>query len=97
MHLSQAPSMPIPALMGAIPGMTKMATFTMRRQIADQGIPPVPGLLDEIVSANGHLWVCRMSVDMRDLVAAQLYDGVKDVISATNFIEIAEGAQIISV
>ncbi|MDR1767872.1 MAG: DsrE/DsrF/DrsH-like family protein [Propionibacteriaceae bacterium] len=95
MHLPQAPMMPVPALMGAIPGMTKIATNMMRRQIADLDVPTVPEMLDQISAAGGHLWACRMTFDMLGLNMADLYDGVEDVISATNFIEIADGAQII--
>ncbi len=95
MHLPQAPQMPLPALMGALPGMTDMATKMMRQQIADLDIPPVPEMLQQIVDMGGHLWACRMSFDMMKLNEADLFDGVKAVISATDFIELSDGAQII--
>lgn len=95
MHLPQAPRMPIPAMLGGVPGMTKMATNMMRKQIADLDVPTVPEMLDQIVEMGGHLWACRMSFDMMALNEADLYDGVGAVISATDFMEISEGAQII--
>ena len=97
MHLTQAPKLPIPALAGAIPGMTKMATSMMRKQIADLEIPTVPELLEQIVEMGGHLWACRMSFDMMQLNEADLFDGVDAVISATDFMDLSEGAQIIFV
>ncbi|MFZ1912702.1 MAG: DsrE/DsrF/DrsH-like family protein [Propionicimonas sp.] len=95
MHLVQAPRMPIPAMMGAIPGMTKVATTMMKKQIDDLEIPEVPDFLEQIVEMGGHLWGCRMSFDMMKLNEADLFDGVEGIISATDFMEISEGAQII--
>jgi len=97
MHLTQAPRLPIPALAGALPGMTQMATSMMRKQIADLEIPTIPELLEQIVEMGGHLWACRMSFDMMKLNEAELFDGVEAVISATDFMDISEGAQIIFV
>ncbi len=95
MHLNQAPRMPIPAVMGAIPGMTGMATKMMRKQIADLEVPTVPEMLEQITEMGGHLWACRMSFDMMQLNEADLYEGVEAVISASDFMEISEGGQII--
>lgn len=95
MHLTQAPKLPLPAVMGAIPGMTSMATRMMRKQIADLEVPTVPEMLEQIVEMGGHLWACRMSFDMMQLNEADLYDGVEAVISATDFMEISEGGQLL--
>ncbi|MHA6511841.1 DsrE/DsrF/DrsH-like family protein [Tessaracoccus sp. Z1128] len=97
MHLPMAPSMPLWAGMGAIPGMTKMATKMMRKQLDDLEIPGVREMLDIIVASGGHLWGCKLSFDMNRLTRADLYEGVEDVISASDFIELAEGAQVIFV
>ncbi|MEZ5127857.1 MAG: DsrE/DsrF/DrsH-like family protein [Micropruina glycogenica] len=95
MRLVQAPNLPIPAMAGGLPGMTKVATKMMRKQIADLEIPTVPELLEQIVEMGAHLWACKMSFDMMQLNEADLFDGVEAVISATDFMEISEGAQII--
>jgi peroxiredoxin family protein len=95
MRLVQAPNLPIPAMAGGLPGMTKVATKMMRKQIADLEIPTVSELLEQIVEMGAHLWACKMSFDMMQLNEADLFDGVEAVISATDFMEISEGAQII--
>jgi peroxiredoxin family protein len=77
--------------------MTGMATKMMRKQIADLEIPTVPEMLEQITEMGGHLWGCRMSFDMMALNEADLFDGVEAIISATDFMEISEGAQIIFV
>jgi len=95
MHMPQAPTMPVPAIMGSLPGMTGMATNMMKKQIAGLEVPEVPEFLDQLIEMGAHLWACKMSFDMAKLTEADLYEGVEAVISATDFIEIAEGAQII--
>ncbi|MEZ5128892.1 MAG: DsrE/DsrF/DrsH-like family protein [Micropruina glycogenica] len=76
MRLVQAPNLPIPAMAGGLPGMTKVATKMMRKQIADLEIPTVPELLEQIVEMGAHLWACKMSFDMMQLNEADLFDGV---------------------
>lgn len=95
MHLPRAPWLPIPAFAGVVPGMTRVATRVMHGQLEALDIPGVREMLDLITAAGGHLWGCRMSFDMNGLALADLYAGVEDVISATDFMEISEGAQII--
>ena len=87
----------MPQGLGGVPGMTAMATHMMRTQIADVGVPEVPEFLDQIVASGGHLWACRMSADMMHLDESDLYEDVEGIISAADFIEKTEGAQIIFV
>ncbi len=97
MHLPQAPGLALPQVMGVLPGMTAMATKMMRKQLDDLEIPGIREFLDIIVASGGHLWGCKLSFDMNGLAATDLYEGVEGIISAGDFIEIAEGAQIIFV
>ena len=97
MHMPQAPGVPLPQLMGVVPGMTSFATKMMRKQLDDLDIPGIREMLDIIVASGGHLWGCKLSFDMNGLARTDLYDGVEGVISAADFIELAEGAQIVFV
>ena len=97
MHLPQAPKIPIPQLLGAIPGVTAGTTLFMKKQLDALEIPSVREMLDIIVASGGHLWGCKLSFDMNGLSEDDLYEGVEGVISATDFIELSEGAQIIFV
>jgi peroxiredoxin family protein len=85
----------MPQAMAPLPGMTAVATRMLKRSIADLGVPEVPEFLDQIVAAGGHLWACRMSADMNHLTAEALRDDVEGIISATDFIELTEGAQLL--
>jgi peroxiredoxin family protein len=85
----------LPQGLGGLPGMTAVATHMMKKQIADIGVPEVPEFLEQIVASGGHLWACRMSADMMHLTKDDLYDDVEGIISAADFIEKTEGAQLL--
>ena len=85
----------IPQSMMPAPGMTAVATHMLKKQIADLDVPEVPDFLDQIVAAGGHLWACRMSADMNKLGMNDLRDDVEGIISASDFIEMTEGAQLL--
>jgi predicted peroxiredoxin len=74
--------------------MTAMATSKLKKSIADLNVPEVPEFLDQIVASGGHLWACRLSADMNHLEATDLYDDVEGIISASDFIEKTDGAQL---
>jgi peroxiredoxin family protein len=89
------PATHMPQGLGGVPGMTAMATAKMKKSIADVGVPEVPEFLDQIVASGGHLWACRMSADMNHLTKQDLDDDVEGIISAADFIEKTEGAQLL--
>jgi peroxiredoxin family protein len=85
----------IPQALAPMPGMTAMATHMLKKSIADLGIPEVPEFLDQIVAAGGHLWACRMSADMNHISESDLRDDVEGIISASDFIDMTNGAQLL--
>ena len=89
------PATHMPQGLGGLPGMTAMATAKMRKAIADLDVPEVPEFLEQIVASGGHLWACKMSADMNHLVAEDLYNEVEGIISASDFIEKTDGAQLL--
>lgn len=89
------PATHMPQGLGGIPGITHMATSKLKKSIADLDVPEVPEFLEQIVASGGHLWACRMSADMNHLTEDDLYDEVEAIISASDFIEKTEGAQLL--
>lgn len=85
----------IPQALAPLPGMQPMATKMLKKSIADLGVPEVPDFLDQIVAAGGHLWACRLSADMMKIAENDLRDDVEGIISASDFIEMTKGAQIL--
>ena len=82
-------------MLGALPGATTAATALMKKQLADLNVPDVPEFLDVLHASGAHLWGCRMSADMNHLTTEDLYEGVEGIISASDFIELTDGAQLL--
>ena len=85
----------MPQGLGGIPGVTHMATSKLKKSLEELDIPEVPDFLEPIVASGGHLWACRLSADMNHLTEDDLYDEVEGIISASDFIEMTEGAQLL--
>jgi peroxiredoxin family protein len=85
----------LPQGLGGLPGMTAMATAKLKKSIAELDVPEVPEFLEQIVASGGHLWACRLSADMNHLTEDDLYDEVEGIISASDFIEKTNGAQLL--
>lgn len=85
----------MPQGLGGIPGITAVATGKLKKQIAEVGVPEVPEFLEQIVASGGHLWACRMSADMMHLDEGDLYEAVEGIISAADFIDKTDGAQLL--
>jgi peroxiredoxin family protein len=89
------PATHMPPMLMGLPGMTSFATHMMKKQLEGLDVPDVPEFLELITASGGHLWACRMSADMMHLELEQLYDGVEAIISASDFIELSDGAQVL--
>jgi peroxiredoxin family protein len=95
MHLPGHSGLGIHHMLGALPGATAGATAFMKKQIADLDVPEVPEFLDLLHGSGAHMWACKMSADMNHLTEEDLYDGVEGIISASDFIELTDGAQLL--
>jgi peroxiredoxin family protein len=85
----------IPNWMGVLPGMTAFATALMHSKMKKLGVPPVGEYLQMLVDAGAKLYACKMTVDMMKLKKEDFVDGVIDIVSAADFIDMSEGAQVI--
>lgn len=87
----------IPQIMGVIPGMTAFATWLMKKKMKGLEVPPVREYLQMLVDGGAKLYGCKMSVDMFGLKKDDFIDGVVDIVTAADFMDMTEGAQIILV
>ncbi len=85
----------IPQIAGVLPGMTAVATKLMKDKMANLEIPTVREYLQMLVDAGAKLYACKMSVDMMGLDKKDFIQGVEDIVSAADFMDMTEGAQII--
>jgi peroxiredoxin family protein len=85
----------IPNLMGVLPGMTRFATSLMKKKIADVGAPPVREYLQMLLDGGAKLYACKMTCDMMGLGKEDFIEGVVDNVTAADFIDMTDGAQIV--
>ncbi len=85
----------IPQLVGVLPGMTAVATALMKGKMKQMDVPPVREMLEMLHDAGAKLYACKMTVDMAGLKKEDFLDIVDDIVTATDFIEMTEGAQIV--
>lgn len=91
------PSMGMPAFLGGAPGMETVATRMMRRKIKQLDIPDIREMIETLDAAGAELYGCQMAMEMMGLEKDDLVPEVKEVITAMDFFEKAEGAQTIFV
>jgi peroxiredoxin family protein len=89
------PAMGIPTLIGAVPGMSAMATMMMKRQMAKLDIPPVPEFIEMAHDAGARFYACKATVDMFGLKKEDFCDQVEKILTVGEFYEMSAGAQII--
>lgn len=85
----------IPNLLGVMPGMTAFATSLMKSKMEKLNVPPVGEYLQMLVDAGAKLYGCKMTVDMMGLGKDDFIEGVVDIVTAADFMDLTEGAQII--
>lgn len=85
----------IPNAMGVLPGMTAFATKLMKTKMAKLEVPGVREYLQMLVDGGAKLYACKMSVDMMDLKKDDFIDGVIDIVTASDFMDMTEGSEII--
>ena len=89
------PGMHMPTLLGALPGMSALATKMMQRQMEKLDIPPIPEFIELISDSGAGLYGCKASVDMFKLTAKDFVEQVSDVITVGEFYELAAGGEIV--
>jgi len=85
----------IPQIMGVLPGMTAFATTLMKKKMEDLDVPPIGEYLEMLSDAGAKLFACKMSVDMMDLTMDDFVDGVQGIVTAGDFMDMTDGAQIV--
>ena len=81
--------------MGVLPGMTAFASNLMTKKMDALEVPPVREYLQMLVDAGAKLYACKMSVDMFGLEKDDFIDGVIDIVTAGEFMDMTENSQIV--
>ena len=89
------PAMHMPTILGAIPGMSAMATKMMKKEMDKLDIPPISEFVELCGDAGVELFACKASADMFKLTMDDFVPQVDSIITVGDFYEKSAGAQII--
>ena len=89
------PGLHMPTLLGAIPGMSWIATKMMGTQMEKLDIPPIGEFLELIHDSGGHIYACQASVEMFGLTMEDFVPQVDGVLTVGEFYDRSAGAEII--
>jgi peroxiredoxin family protein len=89
------PAMPIPMpnILGSLPGMTAMASIMMKGMFKKQSVPTIQELLDMSRESGVKLVACQMTLDVLGMKREDLIDGIEFGGLAT-FLEYGMGATV---
>lgn len=85
--------MPVPNIVGAMPGMTSMASMMMKKMFKKQSVPTVQELIDMARESGVRMIACQMTLDVLGFKQEDLIDGIEFGGLAT-FLEYGMGATI---
>lgn len=89
------PGMHIATLVGALPGMSALATHMMEKKMDALDIPPIEEFIEMIGDTGAGMYACKASVDMFGLSKDDFVEQIEDIITVGEFYEKAAGGQII--
>jgi len=97
LHVSTVgnPSLPMPTLVGGLPGMESLASKMMKKQMKDLEIPSVREMLQILHDSGAAIYACQLAMEMFKVKKEDLVPLVDGVLSAMDFFDKSEGAQII--
>jgi peroxiredoxin family protein len=89
------PGMPMPNILGMIPGMTAMATRMMNGKMEKAKVPSVPDMFKTAHELGVKLHACSTTMEVMGTPRETLIDEIDDVVGAATMISLGEGGQII--
>lgn len=89
------PGLPMPNILGMIPGMTAIATGMMKGKIEKAKIPPIPEMIKMAKDLGIKLHACSTTLEVMSISKDMLIPEVDDIVGAATMLELGEGGQII--
>ena len=94
-NLAGNPTSPMPTIVGGLPGMERIAARMMKKQMDELELPSVREMLQILEESGAELYACELAMKMFKRGKEDLVPQVKEVITAGDFYDLADGAQII--
>lgn len=89
------PGLPMPNILGMIPGMTAMATRMMKGRMAKAKVPTIHEMFRTAKDLGVKLHACSTTMEVMGTPKETLIDEVDDVVGAATMLSLGEGGQII--
>lgn len=89
-----AAPMPVPNLVGAIPGMTRMGTMVMKKMFKSHHVATIDELLDACVDAGVRLMPCQMTADVFGYKQSDYISAAEAGCGAASFVRFAADADV---
>lgn len=86
---------PVPTVMAGLPGMENLAAALMKKRMEQLDLPDAREMLEILDESGAELYACELAMDMFGRSLGDLIPQVREVITAGDFYDMAEGAQII--
>ncbi|MDD9968832.1 MAG: DsrE/DsrF/DrsH-like family protein [Myxococcales bacterium] len=86
---------PMPTMVAGLPGMENLAARMMSKRMEDLDLPGPREMLEILEESGVDLYGCELAMKMFDRARDDLVPQVRDVITAGDFFDISEGAQIV--
>lgn len=94
-NLAGNPTSPMPTILAGLPGMESVAAKMMKKQMTELDLPSPREMLQILDESGAELYACELAMKMFKRTQEDLVPQVKEVITAGDFYDLAEGAQII--
>jgi peroxiredoxin family protein len=89
------PGMHMASVVGALPGMSALATHMMEQKMDKLDIPSIPEFVEMISDTGCGMYACQASVDLFGLKKDDFIEQVQDIITVGDFYARAAGGEII--
>lgn len=89
------PALPMPNILGVLPGMTSLITNMMMKKMQKVKLPSIPELIKTAKEYGVKLYACSTTMDVMGVTKDELIPEVDDIVGAATFLQLSEGGQII--
>jgi peroxiredoxin family protein len=86
---------PMPTMLAGLPGMENLAAKMMSKRMEELDLPGPREMIEILHDSGVELYACELAMKMFNRTAEDLVPQVKEVITAGDFYDLSDGAQII--
>ena len=97
LHVNMAgnPASPMPTMLAGLPGMEAFAAHKMKKSMEELSLPSAREMIEILADSGAELYACELAMQMFKRKPEDLLPQVKEIITAGDFYDLADGAQII--